>query len=75
MTTWLRAIFTAILVALPIAAAAAGARPKTGALLAAHDAFLAGDKAKLARHAEKIRGPYARLLRCLLAPAAAPGGS
>ncbi|MEK7242937.1 MAG: hypothetical protein AAB112_02040, partial [Thermodesulfobacteriota bacterium] len=56
MTIWLRAIFTAILVALPIAAAAAGGPSQDRALLAAHDAFLAGDKAKLARHAEKIRG-------------------
>ena len=56
MTIWLRAIFTAILVALPIAASAAGGPSQDRALLAAHDAFLAGDKAKLARHAEKIRG-------------------
>jgi len=55
MTIWLRAIFTAILVALPIAASAAGSSSQDRALLAAHDAFLAGDKAKLARHAEKIR--------------------
>ncbi|MCX5824164.1 MAG: transglycosylase SLT domain-containing protein [Deltaproteobacteria bacterium] len=54
MTIWLRAIFTAILVALPIAASAAGSLSQDRALLAAHDAFLAGDKAKLARHAEKI---------------------
>src|SRR5450759_4739728 len=54
MAIWLRAIFTAILVALPIAASAAGGSSQDRALLAAHDAFLAGDKAKLARHAEKI---------------------
>jgi soluble lytic murein transglycosylase len=56
MILWLRAIFTAILVALPIAAAAAEGSSQDRALLAARDAFLAGDKAKLARHAEKIRG-------------------
>ena len=54
MTIWLRAIFTAILLALPIAASAAGGSSQDRALLAAHDAFLAGDKVKLARHAEKI---------------------
>ena len=56
MTIWLRAIFMAILVALPVAASAAGGPSQERALLAAHDAFLAGDRAKLARHAEKIRG-------------------
>lgn len=56
MTIGLRAIFTAILVALPIAASAAGDSSQEKALLAARDAFLAGDKAKLARQAEKIRG-------------------
>ncbi|MBU4581901.1 MAG: lytic transglycosylase domain-containing protein [Proteobacteria bacterium] len=56
MTIWLRAICSAILVALPIAASAAGGSSQERALLAAHDAFLAGDKAKLARHAEKIPG-------------------
>jgi soluble lytic murein transglycosylase len=52
---WLRATLTAILIALPIAASAAASPSQDRALLAAHDAFLAGDKAKLARHAEKIR--------------------
>ena len=63
----MRTIFTAILVALPIAASAAGGSSQDRALLAAHDAFLAGDKAKLARHAEKIRGhtldPYVTFWR------------
>jgi soluble lytic murein transglycosylase len=46
----------AILIALPIAASASGGVSQERALLAAHDAFLAGDRAKLARNAEKIRG-------------------
>jgi soluble lytic murein transglycosylase len=54
MTAWWRAIFTAILIALPLAAAAAGGTSQDKALLAARDAFLAGDRVKLARHAEKI---------------------
>jgi soluble lytic murein transglycosylase len=54
MTAWWRAIFTAILIALPLAAAAAGGASQDKALLAARDAFLAGDRVKLARYAEKI---------------------
>lgn len=45
-----------ILAVLPPAASAAGTSPQDKALLAAHDAFLAGDRVKLARHAEKTRG-------------------
>ena len=49
-------LFTAILTAFPPAVSAAGGDFRDKALLAAHDAFLAGDKAKLARQAEKIKG-------------------
>jgi soluble lytic murein transglycosylase len=51
-----RAIFAVILVALPMAAAASGVASQDKEVLAAHDAFLAGDRVRLARHAEKIRG-------------------
>ncbi len=54
MTAWLRAIVAAILIALPLAAAAAGGASQDKALLVARDAFLAGDRVKLARSAEKI---------------------
>jgi len=50
------AIFAAILVALPAAVFAAGVSSQDKAVLAARDAFLAGDRVQLARHAEKIRG-------------------
>ena len=50
------AIFTAILVALPMTAFAGGGTSQDKALVAAYNAFLAGDRVKLARHAEKIRG-------------------
>jgi soluble lytic murein transglycosylase len=52
-TLW--AIFAAILIALPMAVAAAGGSPQDKAVLAARDAFLSGDQVQLARHAEKIR--------------------
>jgi soluble lytic murein transglycosylase len=64
------AMFVAILVALPVAASAAGGASQNRALLAARDAFLAGDGAVLARHAGKIRGhvlePYADFWRLRL---------
>ena len=56
LTIGFRALVTAILVVLPIAAFAAGGSSQDKALLAARDAYLAGDKAKLARYAEKVRG-------------------
>jgi soluble lytic murein transglycosylase len=49
------AMFAVILVALPMTAFAGGGTSQDKALVAAHDAFLAGDRVKLARHAEKIR--------------------
>ena len=66
-----RAIFAAILVVLPLSVSAAGGASQDKALLAARDAFLAGDKAKLARLAEKIRGPletYVNFWRLRLRP-------
>jgi soluble lytic murein transglycosylase len=58
------AMLTAILFAFPLALSAAGGPSQDKALLAARDAFLAGDGTKLARQAEKIRGyvlePYVR---------------
>lgn len=56
MAVRLLVMITAILVALPFAASATGGSPQDKALLAAYDAFLAGDRAKLARHAEKSKG-------------------
>jgi len=50
------AIFAVILAALPLAVSAAGSASQDKALEAAHDAFLAGDRVKFARHAAKIRG-------------------
>ncbi|MBA4422212.1 MAG: transglycosylase [Syntrophus sp. (in: bacteria)] len=49
-------LFAVILVALPLTVSAAGGSSLDKALLAAHDAFLAGDRVRLARHAEKIKG-------------------
>ena len=49
-------LFTVILVALPLTVYAVGSSSQDKALLAAHDAFLAGDRVRLARHAEKIQG-------------------
>ncbi len=49
-------LLTIILVMPPFAVCAAGGSAQDKALLAAHDAFLAGDKVRLARHAEKIQG-------------------
>jgi len=50
------ALFVAILVAFPLPVSAGGGVSQDKALLAARDAFFAGDRAKLARQAEKIRG-------------------
>ena len=50
------ALFAVILAALPMKAFAGGGTSQDKALIAAHDAFLAGDRVKLARHAGKIRG-------------------
>ena len=50
-----RILFAIILVALPLTVSAAGNSSQDKALLAAHDAFLAGDRVRLARHAEKIQ--------------------
>jgi soluble lytic murein transglycosylase len=48
-------LFTVILAALPMTVCTAGGSSQDKALLAAHDAFLAGDRVRLARHAEKIQ--------------------
>ena len=56
MRTLACAILTLILVAAPLTLFAAGKASQDKALLTAHDAFLAGDLAKLARQAEKVRG-------------------
>lgn len=55
---WRRTIWAALLVALPAAAFAAGSgfSVQDKALLAARDAYLAGDGFKLAGHVEKLRG-------------------
>ncbi len=50
------AIFAVILAALPITVSAAGSTSQDKTLVAARDAFLAGDRVKFARHAAKIRG-------------------
>jgi soluble lytic murein transglycosylase len=50
------ACFLAIFAAFPITLFAATGISQDKALLAAREAFLAGDKVKFARHAEKIRG-------------------
>ncbi|MHB8909945.1 MAG: lytic transglycosylase domain-containing protein [Syntrophales bacterium] len=50
------ALLAAILVAFLPAVSEAGRSSKDKALLAARDAYFAGDRAKLARHAEKTRG-------------------
>ena len=49
-------LLAVILVALPLTVSAAGGSSQDKMLLAAHDAFNAGDRATLARHAEKIKG-------------------
>lgn len=49
-------LLAVILVALPPPVSAAGGSFQDKTLLAAHDAFNAGDRAALARHAEKIKG-------------------
>jgi len=74
----IRAILAAILVALPAAVFAAGGSSQDKAVLAARDAFLAGDRVQLARHAEKIRShtldPYVAFWRLRLRlEEAAPG--
>lgn len=56
MATGVWVIVAAILMVFPLAVSASGGSSQERALLAAHDAFLAGDRAKLARHAEKVRG-------------------
>ena len=50
------AIFAVILAALPFTVFTAASASQDKALVAARDAFLAGDRVKLARHAAKIRG-------------------
>ncbi len=55
-TTILCALLVAILVAFPPALSEAGGVPGDKALLAAREAFFAGDRARLARQAEKARG-------------------
>ena len=49
-------LWTVILIASPCAADVTGRSAQDKALLAAHEAFLAGDRMKLSRHAEKIQG-------------------
>ena len=56
MRTFACTVLAAILVAAPLTLCAAGGAARDKALLAARDAFLAGDRVKLARQAEKIRG-------------------
>ena len=51
-----RILFAVILFALLLTVSAAGGSSQDKALLAAHDAFLAGDRVRLARNAEKIKG-------------------
>jgi soluble lytic murein transglycosylase len=55
-TASIRAIFAAILVALPAAVYAAGASSQDKAALAARDAFVSSDGFKLAGYVEKTRG-------------------
>ncbi len=55
-TALVRVMLTTILVATPLTLFAAGGASGDKALLAARDAFLAGDRVKLARQAEKVRG-------------------
>ena len=50
------AVFAVILTALPLIVSAAGGTSQDKVLLAARDAFVAGDRVKFARHAAKIRG-------------------
>jgi soluble lytic murein transglycosylase len=50
------ALFAAILITLPPAVSEAEGGSQDKALIAARDAFIAGDRAKLARQAEKVRG-------------------
>ncbi|MBU2227259.1 MAG: lytic transglycosylase domain-containing protein [Proteobacteria bacterium] len=73
-----RAIFAAILIVLPLTLSAAGGPSRDESLLAAHAAFLAGDKARLARRAADIRdhvlAPYVDFWRLRLnLEEAAPG--
>ncbi len=49
-------LLTVILFALPLTVSAAGGSSQDKTLLAAHDAFRAADRVRLARHAEKIKG-------------------
>ncbi len=56
MRTFACTVLAAILIAAPLTLCAAGGASRDKALLAARDAFLAGDRVKLARQAEKIRG-------------------
>jgi soluble lytic murein transglycosylase len=49
-------IFAVILAALPFAASAAGSTSQDKALIAAREAFVAGDKVKFSRHAATTRG-------------------
>jgi soluble lytic murein transglycosylase len=69
-TASVRTILSVILVAFPLALSAAGVSSQEKALLAARDAFLAGDGAKLTRQAEKVRGhvldPYVRFWKLRL---------
>ena len=62
-----RAIAAAILVALPVTAFAAGKSPQDRVLLAAHDAYVAGDGFRLAGYVDRIRGhvlePYVEFWR------------
>ena len=51
-----RAVLVAFLITLPVTASAAALSPQDKAVLAAYDAFRAGDRAGLARQAEKVRG-------------------
>ena len=56
MRVALRAVFLAVLVLLPRAASATGNVPQDKALIAAYDAFRAGDKAGVERQRGKLRG-------------------
>jgi soluble lytic murein transglycosylase len=56
MRTFACTVLTAILVAVPLTLFAAGGAEGDKAFLLARDAFQAGDRAKLARQAEKVRG-------------------
>ncbi|MBM4313863.1 MAG: hypothetical protein FJ122_08065, partial [Deltaproteobacteria bacterium] len=49
-------LFAVILISMPFTASAAGSASQDKALVAAREAFVAGDRVKFARHAAKIRG-------------------